>query len=162
MNKRELTESEYLNLLEEVFQKLYHAQLELVSAQKGIQAVIQLLKEFSQKPVISEPQDPVYQEVEKILRQLLDMLTTCVNSLSDVIPPASWQDFHFVFLRSLELQREGYEEMLLAFKDGDSRHVFAGNQKVKLGLKLLEAGKKVEISDIDGSDRYKGGTELEQ
>ncbi len=136
-------EFKYLEALEDIFQELHQAQLELISAQKGLQAVIELFKEFSQSPIGDMPnQDPVFLEVRRILDELSDTLNRCLMRMDELKPPENWKRFHDVFKRSLELQREGYEEMKLVFVDKNIKHIYNGNKLVEMGLKLLEAGRK--------------------
>lgn len=135
-------EREYLELLENVFQKMYEVQRDIIYAQKGLQAVMNLFKEFSQEPVKLDPSDPVYQQAEALLRQLVNSLRELYRDLERASPPESWEKFHQVLSRSLLLQIEGYEEMLMAFTDRNPEHIRAGSYKVNQGLKLLEGGER--------------------
>ena len=137
-----MDEERYLELLEEIFDKMYEMQKEVIYSHKGLQAVMNLFREFSQEPVRRDPRDPVYQQAKGILENLVNSIRELYETLVSVSPPRSWQLFHEVFSKSLKLQLEGYEEMLMAFEDGNVEHIRLGSYKVDQGLKLLEASEE--------------------
>lgn len=142
------SEIRYLEVLEGVIEELGRVERDFVLSSSGIRAVTQLIEEMSGDQARFTPDDPVVQKGFRALERVLENLEEQRFRLARIRPPFLWNAFHGLLLRSLDLQYQGYQEMGLIFQDQRLSHLRDGQQLVREGLGLLQAGCRDSSSPV--------------
>ncbi len=140
------SESRYLSILEGVIEELGRVERDFASSSNGIRAVTELIEEMSGDTARFALDDPVVQKGHRALQRVVQNLDEQRYRLGRTRPPALWGAFHSLLLRSLDLQHQGYLEMARLFEDRQLSHLRDGQQLVRKGLGLLQAGRRKDSS----------------
>lgn len=139
-------EKRYLERIEAFTEQFARIQLEFVRHKEGVRALANLFREFGGGTGLPTG-DPLLEKGREATERAIVGLGLEFESLRQEKVPPVWQLFHGRLLESLRLQLEGYEVMARVFQDWDQEHLRRGQELVRRGMALLEAGQPSGLND---------------
>ena len=133
-------EEKYFSRIQTKIELFGSIQHEFVYQKTGVVALVKLIRSMGGSPSELSLRDPVMQKGKSAALKVIGELECQLGELREIEPPAVWSNFHSMLLSSLELQLEGYREMLKVFEDSEIRHIGRGKDIVKKGMSILEGG----------------------
>lgn len=135
----EAEERRYMERIERFTEEFARIQRDFVRDKEGVRAVAGLFREFGHAHS-SPPDDPLLEKGKEATERAIVELGVELEKLRDIGVPPAWAIFHGRLLESLRLQLEGYHVMARVFGDWKQEHLTAGQELVRRGMALLEAG----------------------
>jgi hypothetical protein len=136
-------EKSYLARIQMSIESFGQIQRDFILEKNGVVTIINFIKNVEGSHPALGLKDPVMQKGKKAALSMIGNLEDELCRLREMEPPLIWKKFHDLLLSSLELQIEGYGEMVKVFEDNDIRHIGRGRDIVSKGMSLLEGGSQV-------------------
>jgi hypothetical protein len=137
------SEKEYLEAIHLCIENLGKIQTDFVQQKHGVLSLIKFIKNIEGVHPELDVRDPIMIKAQKAATAMMELLLKELSVIREMDAPPLWSRFHEVMIASLELQVEGYREMLRAFEDSDIKHIGRGKDIVKKGMCILEEGTHV-------------------
>lgn len=131
-------EQKYSEEIESIIENLGGLQRKFVLDKTGIRAIIKFIEDLEGRRPFFDLDDPVVQKGKSAAGRVTEGLEKQLKQLQALSPPAGWADFHECLTGSIQLQLDGYKEMVLVFEDSNMDHITEGQDSVNRGMKLLE------------------------
>ena len=135
-------EKRYMEKIEAVIDHFGTIQRNFVLDKSGIKAIVKFIQDFAGAPPSFSLDDPVILKGKQAAFKVIDELGKQLSDLRTVKPPDVWEKFHESLLSSIQLQLEGYQEMVRVFEDSDVHHLSEGQDLVNKGMGILEGGSR--------------------
>jgi hypothetical protein len=136
-------EKNYLEITHSIIENLGKIQADFVQEKHGVLSLVKFIKNVEGSHPTLSVRDPIMIKAQRAASTMMELLCRELSGMEAMKPPAPWSRFHEMMITSLELQVEGYREMLKAFEDSDIKHIGRGKDIVKKGMCILEEGMHV-------------------
>ncbi|MGV8119056.1 MAG: hypothetical protein AB2L14_04745 [Candidatus Xenobiia bacterium LiM19] len=136
-------EKSYLARIQTSIESFGQIQRDFILEKNGVVTIINFIKNVEGSHPELGLKDPVMQKGRQAALSMIENLEGELFHLKEMNPPEVWKKFHDNLICSLELQIEGYGEMVKVFEDNDIRHIGRGRDIVSKGMSLLEGGPQV-------------------
>ncbi len=135
-------EKRYMEKIESAIDHFGTIQRNFVLDKSGIRAIVKFIQDFAGSPPSFSLDDPVILKGKQAAFKVIDELEKQLLDLRSVRPPDIWEKFHESLLNSIQLQLQGYKEMVRVFEDSDVDHLQHGQEMVNKGMGILEGGSR--------------------
>ncbi|MHB2015582.1 MAG: hypothetical protein ACYCW6_01410 [Candidatus Xenobia bacterium] len=135
-------EKRYMEKIEDVIDHFGTIQRNFVLDKSGIKAIVKFIQDFAGQPPSFSLDDPVVLKGKQAAFRVIDELEKQLSELQGLKPPDVWDKFHESLLSSIQLQLQGYKEMVRVFDDSDINHLQHGQELVNKGMGILEGGSR--------------------
>ena len=135
-------EEKYLGSIERVIERFGTIQRNFVLDKTGVRAIINFIEQFEGRRPFFELDDPVVQKGKSAAEKVIKELNQQVDYLRNLEYPENWEKFHKVLVESIEIQLDGYREMVKVFEDSKLDHIEKGHEMVNKGMKILQGGNR--------------------
>ncbi|HEY4003042.1 MAG TPA: hypothetical protein VGO93_29505 [Candidatus Xenobia bacterium] len=135
-------EKRYTEKIESALDHFGTIQRNLVRDKNGIGAIVKFIQDFAGTAPAFSLDDPVILKGKQAAFKVIDELEKQLLDLQNVKPPDIWEKFHQSLLSSIQLQLDGYKEMVRVFEDSDIAHLSEGQDMVNKGFGILEGGSR--------------------
>lgn len=137
------TEESYFLSIQEKIEHFGVIQRDFIYEKTGIASLVRLIASMGGSLQELSLRDPVILKGRRAAERVILSLSREVEELRSIEPPPLWLRYHQMMISSLELQIEGYREMVLVFEDNEIRHIGRGKDIVKKGMSILEGGMQI-------------------
>jgi len=137
-------EDKYLATIEQVIEHFGTIQRNFVLDKTGVRAIIVFIEQFEGRRPYFELNDPVVEKGKAAAYRVIKELSGQLDFLMKLECPDNWKKFHGKLVESLEIQLEGYKEMVKVFEDSRLEHIESGHNLVNKGVGILQCGNRSE------------------
>jgi len=135
-------EEKYLGNIEQVIERFGTIQRNFVLDKTGVRAIINFIEQFEGRHPFFELDDPVVKKGKAAAYRVIEELDKQVTYLKKLKYPENWEKFHKVLVESIEIQLNGYQEMVKVFEDSKLEHIEEGHKMVNEGMNILQGGNR--------------------
>jgi hypothetical protein len=143
MKRLDNLEEDYFKAIHVSIENLGRIQANFVQEKHGVLSLIRFISHIEGSHPTLDIKDPIMVKARRAATSMMEELCNELSALRSMAPPALWSRLHDMMITSLDIQVEGYREMLRTFEDSDIKHIGRGKDIVKKGMCILEEGTHV-------------------